>query len=193
MKLISRFRKGKKSDGADSQDVADLDEGLLMPTAPAQPSADSGGNSQADVDAMPPAAESGEDEDVNSRAEVDAMLAAAGSGSGDSEASAAPAEDDDLLAAAQGGANGEGEDDVDDLTAAAQTSPATDEIKPEAPAEADAADDDPLSAFKTDEVFSDLADLTKGIEEIAIGDLLEQVRDVRGMLPATPAEDDNAA
>lgn len=175
MNVLSRFRKGKKSDGADNQAVADADEGLLMPTedllmpkAPAQPSADSGGNAQADADAM---------------------LAEAGSGSGD-EASATPAENDDLVAAAPGGADGEG--DVDDLTAAAQAPPATDEIKAEEPEEA-AADDDLLSAFKIEEVQSDLTDLTKDIEEIAMTDLLEQLRDVRGMLPATSAEDEDAA
>ncbi len=182
MKMLSRFRKGKKSDGADSQAVADPDEeGLLMPTAPAQPSADRGGDSQADVDAMPAAAESG--------------------GGGEGEAPAAPAEeDDDLLAAAEsGGDGGEGEasaapaEEDDDLLAAAEAPTAADEVKPEEAAKDDAAEDDLLSAFKVEEVHSDLADLTKDIEEVAMTDLLDQLRDVRGMLPATPAEDEDAA
>ncbi len=173
MKMLSRFRKEKKSDGADSLAVADSnEEGLLMPMPPAQPLADGGDDSQADVDAMA-AAESGE-------------------GGGEGEASAAPTEHDDLLVAAESG-GGEGEDD--DLLAAAQAPSEADENKPEEPAEAgaDTDDDDPLSAFKDVEVHSDLSDMTKDIEEIAIADLLEYVREVRGMLPATPAEDEDAA
>ncbi len=173
MKLLSRFRKEKKSDGEDSQAVAEPDEGLLMPAALIQPSADSGDKSQADIDATVTAAESG---------------------GGESEGSAVSAEDDDPLEAAESD-DAEGEDDAGDPVVAAQEPPAADETEPEELAEADAEadDDDPLSAFKDVEVHTDLADLVEGIEEIAMADLLEYVRDVRGMLPATPAEDDDAA
>ena len=159
MKLLSRFKKGEKSDGADSQIIADSEEeGLLMPTPPA---AESGGAAEGEASAAPAA-----DDDLLAAAESD--------DGGEGEASAAPAADDDLLAAAESG-DGAAEAEVD------------------AEKSADADDDDVLSAFKTVEVYTDVSDLTKDIEEITIADLLELVREVRGMLPATPPEKEDAA
>jgi len=55
-------------------------------------------------------------------------------------------------------------------------------------------DDDPLSAFTSDTVVStELNALTDSVEDVSIADLVEQVREIRAMLPATPAEDEDVA
>jgi hypothetical protein len=58
--------------------------------------------------------------------------------------------------------------------------------------EPSAEDDDLLAAFKEVGTHGGLEHLTDGIEEIEIGDLLMDLREVRGMLPATPATDDDS-
>lgn len=83
---------------------------------------------------------------------------------------------------------GEDEEVVDPLSEATPADPtAVAEESAEAPAdaggkkEADAAD--LMSAFQDDESYSDIADLVKSVEDVAASALLEELREIRLMLP----------
>lgn len=59
-------------------------------------------------------------------------------------------------------------------------------------AEEPSSDDDPLAAFKDMTVHGGLGHLTDDMEDIEIADLVADLREVRGMLPATRATDDSS-
>ncbi len=167
MRLLSRFKKGNdegSEDGADAS-LADVseDEGLLMPTGAAAEP----GTASAKPDL---------------RTQQSALPRAIDAESASSEVEPSLAPEADALDAELADEAAEPESPLAEA----------DELANEPPVE-EAADDDPLSAFEVGVVSTELTSLTEGIEDVPINELAEQLREIRAMLPATSAEDEDVA
>ena len=171
MPLLSKFRKSAEDKTEEEPSVeADEEDGLLISVEKESPAA-----------ANEPSSEATADEASASQADVDDLLAAATQGV---SAEAAPQEEtDDLMAAAQG----ESAEAQPAEAAPAGAAPATREAPSVEPAGSEAEDgeaafDDPLAAFRDDEVESDISYLTKDIEEISMEELLIGLRQVHALM-----------
>ena len=171
MPLLSKFRKseGDASIEEDSPSAeADEEDGLLISV-----------EEQSPAPASEPAAEARTDEDESAlQGEIDDLLPGA--------EAAAQEETDDLLAAAPGESAGTAEAQPAEATPA-EAAPATQEaptVKLVSAGAEDGADefDDPLAAFRSEDVESDISHLTKGIEDISIEELLIGLREAQALL-----------
>jgi len=92
------------------------------------------------------------------------------------------------------GESGEPEPSLDSaLEEEVEPEPESDEAPAEpvsvaAKAEGESGVDDLMAAFQDDETHGELADITKELDDVPMADLLAELRDIRGLLPAEALE-----